>query len=248
MLKVLLKTHPALWRGARALRRRLGQGLEREMALLPHLVPRDRVALDVGGNTGIYCEQLVRLTSQVVVVEANPILARHLDWMFEGRVKVVAAAASAQVGEVVLRIPEDDSLGGLSTVAPENALTGKLRSVTVPARTIDSLELENVGFIKIDVEGHEAAVLAGAQALLRRDRPNILLEAEERHHKGAVAAVRAQLEPLGYTGYMLRKGVLTALSGFDPAIHQDLSGVSEDELNRGHVPETYVNNFVFLPN
>ena len=75
----------------------------------------------------------------------------------------------------------------------------------------------------------------------------LLLEAEERHHKGAVAALRAQLEPLGYTGYMLQNGVLTGLSSFDPAIHQALSGISEEALNRGHVPEGYVNNFVFLP-
>lgn len=246
-MKVLLKTHPVLWRGARSLRRALGQKLEREMALLPFLVPANRLALDVGGNTGIYCERLVKLTPQVVTVEANPILARHLEWMFEGRVQVIAAAASAQLGEVVLRVPEDDALGGLSTVAPENTLAGNLRSVTVPARTLDSLGLKNVGFIKIDVEGHEAAVLAGSRDLIKRDRPNLLLEAEERHHKGAVAALRAQLEPLGYTGYMLQNGVLTGLSSFDPAIHQALSGISEEALNRGHVPEGYVNNFVFLP-
>src|SRR4051812_10646594 len=105
MMKAPLRTHPALWRGARSLRRALGKGVEREMALLPHLVPRDRTAVDVGGNTGIYCEQLVKLASKVVVLEANPTIARHLDWMFEGRIEVVAAAASATGGEVVLRIP-----------------------------------------------------------------------------------------------------------------------------------------------
>jgi FkbM family methyltransferase len=246
MLKTLLKAHPALWRVARRARQRLAGAVEREMALLPHLAPADRVAVDVGGNAGAYSEQLVRLARSVVTLEANPALATHLEWMFEGRIRVIAAAASDAPGEVVLRIPKDPSFNGLATVAPENPL-GDSVEVRIPAVTLDSLDLRDVGFIKIDVEGHEAAVLAGARELLARDRPNLLLEAEERHRPGAVARVRALLEPMGYVGFMLRDGVLASIEGFDPAVHQSLATTSAEELNRGHVPAGYVNNFIFLP-
>lgn len=246
MLKSLLKAHPALWRFARRTRQRMAGAVEREMALLPHLTPSDRVAVDVGGNAGAYSEQLVGLARAVVTLEANPALAKHLEWMFEGRIKVIAAAASDAPGEVVLRIPKDPSFNGLATVAPDNPL-GDSIEVRVPAVTLDSLDLKDVGFIKIDVEGHEAAVLAGARNLLARDRPNLLLEAEERHRPGAVAQVRAILEPLGYVGFMLRDGVLASVGSFDPSVHQSMQTTSAEALNRGHVPAGYVNNFIFLP-
>ena len=246
MLKRLLKSHPALWRTARRLRQELAGSVEREMALLPHLVPADRIAVDVGGNTGAYCERLVRLARSVVVLEANPELAEHLHWMFEGKVRVVQAAASDAPGELILRMPEDPAFGGLATVSLENPLVGG-KSVRVPACSLDSLGLESVGFIKIDVEGHEVAVLEGARNLLATQRPNLLLEAEERHKVGAVTQVRAILEPLGYAGFMLRGGVLTSIRTFDPAVHQSMAGTSAGALDSGRVPSGYINNFVFLP-
>jgi FkbM family methyltransferase len=40
-----------------------------------------------------------------------------------------------------------------------------------------------VGFIKIDVEGHELAVINGATTLLTTQRPLLLIEIEARHHR-----------------------------------------------------------------
>jgi len=48
--------------------------------------------------------------------------------------------------------------------------------VEVPAITLDQLPLPPIGFIKIDAEGHEPDVLAGARQLLTRDRPLIYTE------------------------------------------------------------------------
>ena len=43
-------------------------------------------------------------------------------------------------------------------------------------RTLDSFGFENVSLIKIDVEGHENQVLAGAANLIRASKPAILIE------------------------------------------------------------------------
>ena len=56
-----------------------------------------------------------------------------------------------------------------------------VETIRVPLRTLDSYNLSNIGFIKIDVEGHELDVLRGAEVTLRRDQPNLLIEIENRH-------------------------------------------------------------------
>lgn len=46
----------------------------------------------------------------------------------------------------------------------------------VPMRRIDSMGFSGVDFIKIDVEGFERAVIAGAEKTIRRDKPIIVVE------------------------------------------------------------------------
>jgi FkbM family methyltransferase len=46
----------------------------------------------------------------------------------------------------------------------------------IEMRTLDSLNLSNVSYLKIDVEGAEKLVIYGAQETIRRDRPVILYE------------------------------------------------------------------------
>jgi FkbM family methyltransferase len=61
--------------------------------------------------------------------------------------------------------------------------------VSVDVKTLDSFNFDNVGFIKIDVEGYERFVLEGAQALIQKDRPTIQLE-----------IVASQCRKFGYLG------------------------------------------------
>ena len=73
-LRDRLKFHlvPTRWHMASICRRlRL---LEPEIAILPHLVARDRVALDVGANKGGYTHTLLGLASAVHAFEPNPAL------------------------------------------------------------------------------------------------------------------------------------------------------------------------------
>lgn len=48
--------------------------------------------------------------------------------------------------------------------------------IYVSAKTLDSLRLADVTLIKIDVEGHEPQVLAGAKNTIDRDKPLVLIE------------------------------------------------------------------------
>jgi Methyltransferase FkbM domain len=52
--------------------------------------------------------------------------------------------------------------------------------------------------IKVDVEGAELEVLRGARMTLRRWRPLLSIEIEERHRTGSTRAVPELLHELGY--------------------------------------------------
>ena len=55
--------------------------------------------------------------------------------------------------------------------------------------------------IKIDVEGHEAAVLPGATATIDRERPRIVIEIEQRHLDCPISDIFDQIRVHGYRGW-----------------------------------------------
>lgn len=176
---------------------------EPELRELSRLVPADRLAVDVGAAEGVWSWFLARRARSVVAFEPNPDSAARIVRRVP-RAVVHAVALSDREGEAELRIPRvgGQSLTGWATIEPANRHTAlapeRWESIRVPTRTLDSFELRDVGFVKIDVEGHELAVLEGARRTILRDRPVILVEAEDRHRPGAVASVVVWLEAIEY--------------------------------------------------
>jgi Methyltransferase FkbM domain len=116
----------------------------------------------------------------------------------------------------------------------------------VPVKRLDDLHLDDIGLVKIDVEGHELAVLRGAADTLRRNRPTIVVEAEERHHPHAVAAITELLSGFGYAGYFEIDGTRRSVDEFDAAQYQNPANVG-DWTDVWAVRGIYVNDFVFVP-
>ncbi len=219
---------------------------EREIRLLRSLCTRDRIAIDVGANIGVYTWHLRRLAKRVVAYEANPALAARLRDAFAGdmRVDVRACAVSERAGRVTLQVPvyagkANDALGSVAGKFPGSP---ELRTHEVESRRLDDEAHLDVGFLKIDVEGHEKAVLEGARELISRERPTILVEIEERHAPGALRDVPAMLDALGYDAFFLRDTALVPFARFDAATMQNPAVVDE----RG-AHGLYLNNFLFLP-
>lgn len=198
---------------------------EPELRFLRRLCARNEWALDIGANYGVYSWHLRHYAAGVVAFEPQPLLAAFLSGAFGTRLRVEQLALSDSAGEAVLRVPVDRMQDGRATIERENALSDlPTAEIRVPRRSLDDYllgaEIGPIGFAKIDVEGHELAVLRGSEALLRRSQPTLLVEAEERHRHGALGSVAGFLETFGYRPHMVRDNRLYPL---DPA-RQTASG------------------------
>jgi FkbM family methyltransferase len=215
---------------------------ERELRLLPDLVDRHRIAIDVGANNGTYAYYLSKLT-KVVAFEPNPRYCWRLSNL-PRNVNVQAVALSDKEGEAILHIPYLPSGGEAHGWASLESVPGSTE-VRVASRTLDSYGLDP-GFIKIDVEGHEEAVVRGAMDTIRQSKPILLIECEERHNPGATLRLPSMLGAIGYRGFFYPAGQeRTPITQFDPAIHQPAGLDFENDLDE--VRRVYVNNFLFIP-
>jgi FkbM family methyltransferase len=247
LAKEILMVSPPLWLKARTWWRKIANKDEAEIGMLRFLVPHDRCAIDVGANNGIYTHKLLEITAQVVAIEPNPNYVKELARIFGSRIRLIPAALSDSEGMAELVVPTAYGGASLGTIEKQNSLTVyDCTRVRVPMHRLDDLSIDNVGFIKIDVEGHEESVVIGAEQTIRRCRPVLLIEAENRHRDGAVEKIMRRLESLGYNGFFLDDGVFKSISSFELQKHQSEHAIAE--LIQGNSPSVpYRNNFIFIP-
>jgi hypothetical protein len=111
----------------------------------------------------------------------------------------------------------------------------------VTVALLDTFDLPAVSMIKIDVEGAEWGVIAGAVETIQRDRPLLLVEIEQRHHRSPASEVFARIAELGYQGYFLDASHRVRLiSEFEFERYQNQSAV----LSKPSAGQ-YINNFLF---
>jgi hypothetical protein len=105
-----------------------------------------------------------------------------------------------------------------------------------------------VTFIKIDVDGHEVAVLRGAETVIKQDQPRLLIEVEQRIQP--VSDVIDLMRSYGYRGWVLPGRTWVPVDRFPLVEHQARTAhVSEKGLlARALRPSPrYVNSVLFLP-
>jgi len=209
------------------------------LRLLPGLVDPDRLAIDIGANRGIWAHEMASLCPAVWAFEPNPKLFNFLHRAARPSVTCHAIALSDSEGEAELMVPgagKRFSNQGASLNPDKIAGAAHMR---VPVRTapLDALDPPPVGFMKIDVEGHEHAVLEGARGVIARDRPVMIIEIEERHTGIDLDSALDFVESLGYTTQAIRDRSVI-----------DRTALDVDRDHRGRVGEAgYVNNFIFRP-
>jgi FkbM family methyltransferase len=140
------------------------------------LGPGDWV-LDVGANIGHYSRRMAAIVGpagRVFAIEPVPetfaLLAINVSDL--SNVTCINAAASSEHQIVSMTVPDDRF--GLQNQYRAHLGAG---SLPVFCMALDALQLpQKVRLAKIDVEGHELDCLRGMQSLLRRDRPDLIIE------------------------------------------------------------------------
>lgn len=169
---------------------------------------RTGYALDVGANIGFMSMAMLAAGCHVMAFEPQPALCDLLlentsGWAKSSIALVMPFALSDFNGKSTMpriRYGEKGNYGGLAL-----GQRSELGTITVECRTLDSLldslrttstETYPIGFIKIDVEGHEMAVLRGARATILRDRPIMYIE-DDRPEKSL--ALQELIKGMDYT-------------------------------------------------
>ena len=134
--------------------------------------------LDIGAHSGTYSISLANNCKHVYAFEPQ----RMTYYSLCGSVALsnitnitcinVGLGSENQVGKNILNIVSQD--GGGSTLHKHNKI---LATEEIEIRTLDSFNIDNIGFIKIDVEDNELNVLEGSLLTLQKSNyPKILFE------------------------------------------------------------------------
>ena len=189
--------------------------VEPELRQLQRLLSPGDVFIDVGANVGLYALKAARLvgpTGRVLALEPGAEAYGHLtsnlalnafSWA-----ETMKVAASDRAGEAVLHhVPLGNDPQAFSLIANDRAEEGE----TVETLTLDSLVercgLTRVDLIKIDVEGAEPMVIAGARRLLETFRPAVIFECNAHLNAGGDtdAAATETWRMLAEAGYRFHR-------------------------------------------
>ncbi len=167
-----------------------------EFAFLDRVLKPGMVFVDVGANDGYYTLFAARRVGpggRVVAVEPSSRERAHLERNLArngiGNVEVVPAALGAAAGHADLHLAHGAHTGHntLGSFAHDDVVPARIERVSL--ETLDAvvarLALPHVDVVKIDVEGGEANVIAGARTVLSSMRPLIMMEMND-------SALRAQ--------------------------------------------------------
>ena len=216
-------------------------------ALLACIQPGDTV-VDCGANKGSYVWTLSRAAGkngQVIAFEPQRKLAAYLREMARScglqNVSIEEKGISDHAGTMPLMIPGGGTSPGASLeqsiLQREDCAAYAVEVVSLDG--VFAARARRISAIKIDVEGHEFAVLRGAQNILEQDAPLLVFECEQRHLSGTtVAEILAWLQARGYDGWFIQRGALRPVAEFRIELHQRQQG------GRFWDAPGYCNNFI----
>lgn len=175
------------------------KGLEYVYKALEHVKKFD-MALDVGANVGLISVPLSKQFKKTIAIECIPETFECLSYNLRNFKNSVQYnfAVSDKNGNIEVAIPKHNGSvvsSGWASINPERKKSFQEKILlNIETRTIDSLNLEDLDFLKIDVEQAELSVITGAINTIKKFKPVIEFE----NKRGENRHVIILLEQIGY--------------------------------------------------
>ena len=174
-----------------------GEWAEGELELLARYVSLGGTVVDVGANIGTHTVAFAQMTGpagRVIAFEpqraAFHFLCANVALNCVTHVRCLEQAAGREPGFITVPVLPPRETRNFAAVA-----LGGAEGERVAMTTIDALALDSCGVIKVDVEGMEPSVLAGARATIDAFRPVLYVE------NNTVEGARPTLEAVLALGY-----------------------------------------------
>lgn len=149
-------------------------------AILPFIKPH-QIALDIGANIGIHAKAYCETGADVYAFEPNPEAFYCLQHNCP-TAHCYNMALGQDPGYTQVFVPQDCSEGAF-ILTPGNKGEKNVQAKALPTIRIDTLDrfyskyhLDNLSYMKIDVEGSEPLVICGGIDTIDRYRPVIVVE------------------------------------------------------------------------
>lgn len=167
---------------------------EKDLRILKKLIKPGDTVIDIGANFGLYTKFLSEATGntgKVFSFEPVPgtfdILKNNINKSKLNNVTIFKKAISDKNGEAFIFIPEyKDGSENYYEASLQNATQENgIRIETIRLDDWLSDKINNIDFIKMDVEGHEPQALSGAEKILSKFHPKLMIEINDGFEEGS---------------------------------------------------------------
>lgn len=159
--------------------------------------------VDAGANIGNHALFFSEFFGKVFAFEPNPATFRLLaiNAGLTGNIQCFDFGLSDVDGEAAFQVPKLN-VGGARIVTGDAARDVSTRRIAI--RRLDAvpdIASQEIGLIKIDVEGNELAVLKGSVATIQRCKPIVIFEQQQREFADSRSPCIDFLRANGYTAF-----------------------------------------------
>ncbi len=198
--------------------KKFSKSYEQEMSAIPKIIENPKVIIDIGANYGTYSFFLSKLYPIAKIFAFEPakspygILKKIKKRFSLDNVIPVKKGLGEKEEEREIITPMHYTI--IAYISDKNSKKNKEdESEEIKIITLDNFvrrnKIKNVNFIKCDVEGFELSVFKGASKTLKRFKPLVFVEIEERHTKKYGINPQQVLDffkKLEYKSYSIKNG------------------------------------------
>lgn len=168
-----------------------GNWEKESLKIWAHLSKKSKVIIDVGANTGVYSLLAKNNNAQATVIAVEPVDINYAFLMdnikqnqFDIKVEKIALSDKEGTGEMFMlkdtlnyMTSVNDNRYALHPEVQQNKEVVKIDIQIKPYSYVHNhYSLAGLDLVKIDVEGHEMAVLKGMRTYIEQYKPSILIE------------------------------------------------------------------------